>query len=66
MPMAWAAPARVPTVNITDKTGLLSGTFKDSSSGKTVHFKGVVLRPASAAYGYFISSNLSGSVLIQP
>jgi hypothetical protein len=55
-----------PTVNITDKTGLFTGTFVNPVSGKTVHFKGAVLSPGPAGYGYFISDDLSGSVLIEP
>jgi hypothetical protein len=54
------------TINIPDKTGLFSGSFRDPVSGKTVHFKGAVLQPASAGYGFFISDSLSGAATIQP
>jgi hypothetical protein len=54
------------TVNISDKTGLFSGSFKDPISGKMVHFNGAVLHPAAAGYGFFISSDLSGTVVLDP
>jgi hypothetical protein len=55
-----------PTLNISDKTGLFSGSFKDPASGKTVHFNGVALQPAAAGFGFFISTDLSGAVVLDP
>jgi hypothetical protein len=53
-------------VNVSDKTGLLSGSFKDPVSGKAVHYQGAVLQPWQSAYGSFVSGGLSGAVVIEP
>jgi hypothetical protein len=54
-------------VNVADKTGIFSGSFKDPTSGKTVRFRGAVLRSWTAGYGYYTNtSGLSGAVEIDP
>jgi hypothetical protein len=53
-------------MNLSDKTGLFSGSFKDPTSGKTVHFNGAILRSLPAGYGFFTSGGLSGAVVIDP
>ena len=52
-------------VNISDKTGLFSGSFKDAVSGATVLYHGAVLQPLQAGYGFFIDGGLSGAVIIE-
>jgi hypothetical protein len=53
-------------VNISGKTGLFSGSFKDLISGGTILFRGAVLQPVQAGFGSFTSSGLSGAVFIGP
>jgi hypothetical protein len=53
-------------VNISDKTGLFSGSFLDSISDKTVKYEGAVLQPFQAGWGTFIGGGLSGSAVIEP
>jgi hypothetical protein len=53
-------------VNISDKSGLFTGSFKDPVSGKIVHYQGAVLQPWQTGYGVFAGGGLSGAVLIEP
>jgi len=55
------------SVNVSDKTGLFRGSFKDPSSGKKVPLQGALLRALPAGYGFFnTSAGLSGAVVIAP
>jgi hypothetical protein len=53
-------------VNISDKTGLFTGSFKDLVSDKTVNYKGSVLQPFKSVWVTFIGGGLSGAVVIEP
>jgi hypothetical protein len=53
-------------VNISDKTGLFTGSFKDLVSDKTVNYGGSVLQPFKSGWGTFIGGGLSGAVVIEP
>jgi hypothetical protein len=54
------------TLNISGKTGLVTGSFKDPVSGKTTALKGAVLQELPQGFGYFIGGNLSGAATITP
>jgi len=58
-------PSAGTAINISGKTGLFSGSFKDPMSGKTVQYKGAVLQPYLAGWGTFVSGGLSGAVVIE-
>ncbi len=54
------------SVNISGKTGLYMGSFKDPASATTTHFAGAVLQPAQTGYGSFIGGGLPGAVALAP
>jgi hypothetical protein len=54
------------SVNISGKTGLFTGSFKEPVSGATVQYAGAVLQPAQWGYGTFISGGLPGAVALAP
>ena len=51
-------------LNISPGTGLLTGSFVDPSTGRTVPFRGVVVKSRNFGGGFFISSGQSGSVFV--
>jgi hypothetical protein len=55
-----------PSVNISSKTGLFTGSFKDPSSGAPTRYAGAVLQPWQLGYGTLIVGGLSGAVVIAP
>ena len=53
-------------VTMSDNSGMFTGLFKNPVSGKTIRFNGTVLRSLPAGYGFFMSDNLSGAVMLAP
>lgn len=58
--------ANQAALSVNGHTGLVSGTFKDPASGKTIHLNGAVLKQLPAGYGFFIDNNESGAVVVEP
>jgi hypothetical protein len=54
------------SVSVSGKTGLFSGSFKDSVVNAPARYQGVVIQPWLTGYGNFISGGLSGATLIEP
>ncbi len=54
------------TMNLTLTSGLLNGSVTDPNTRKGVLFNGALLQKINAAYGYFLGTNQSGQVLLEP
>ena len=55
------------TLKLTPKTGLFSGGFRHPATGKTTKFQGAVLQfDRDFGAGYFLGTNESGYVTIEP
>ncbi len=54
------------TMSFTLSSGLFTGTFKEKGTLKTSTFKGAVLQKANDASGYFLGTNQSGRVVLEP
>jgi hypothetical protein len=54
------------TLKFTPKTGLFSGGFRHPATGKTTKFQAAVLQLQNFGAGYFLGTNESGYVTIEP
>jgi hypothetical protein len=54
------------TLSITPATGLFAGTGTDPVTGKSIPFKGAVLRKQNRASGHFLGPTQSGRVSVDP
>jgi hypothetical protein len=54
------------TFKLTPKTGLFSGGFRHPVTGKTTKFQGAVLQLQDFGAGYFLGTNQSGYVILEP
>jgi hypothetical protein len=52
--------------HLSGSSGIFHGSIMDSSSGKPLNFKGVVLQNLDAGYGFILSTNQSFPVLVVP
>jgi hypothetical protein len=54
------------TLKLSPPTGLLSGTFTPTGSTAVIKFNGVVLQSSTNAAGYFLHTNRTGRIGIEP
>ncbi len=53
------------TLSLSPSTGVLTGSFVDPQTHVKVAIKGVILQQQNSAAGFFVSTNATGTVLIQ-
>jgi hypothetical protein len=54
------------TLSVAPSTGLISGSFQDPLTLRTTTLKGVVLQQQGDAFGFFVSTNATGSFMLTP
>jgi hypothetical protein len=53
-------------LNLTIPTGWFRGTTREPASGRLLGFNGVVLQKQNAGFGYFLGTDQSGQVMLEP